>query len=76
MFEGTIVWFDPKKGYGFIDWDKKGYGFEDDGKDLFLHFSDLAMEGFKTVKKGQRVRFSLGENNRGQPKATEVVLVD
>ena len=65
---GTVIWFNPKAGYGFIDWEGE--------EDLFLHFSDIQVEGFKTVKKGQRVKFQIGENNKGQPKATEVILVD
>lgn len=68
---GDVIWFCPKKGYGFIT-------YENDGKkqkDLFVHFSDLNVEGFKTLNKGQRVEFSLGKNNHGDPKAIEVKVI-
>lgn len=68
-YEGTVVWF--SKGYGFISWSKDGV----QQKDLFLHYSDLNMEGFKTVNKNQKVTFNLGLNKRDQPKAVNVVPV-
>jgi CspA family cold shock protein len=64
---GTVVWFDAKLGYGFIA--------RDGEKDLFVHWSDVSCDGFKTLKKGQQVAYSIGLNQRGQPKATEVVVV-
>lgn len=66
-FEGEVIWFDNKVGYGFIARNGK--------KDLFVHFSDINCEGFKTVKKGQIVSFTLGTNNKGAPKATDVTVV-
>lgn len=66
---GSVIWFDNKSGYGFIQWDKDGEA----QKDLFVHFSDINCEGFKTIKKGQKVSFTLGTNNKGMPKATDVV---
>ena len=66
-FEGLVIWFDPKAGYGFIERDKE--------PDLFIHFSDIVCEGFKTVKKGQKVSFGLGVNNKGAPKAIEVAIL-
>lgn len=66
-YVGTVVWFDAKLGYGFIS--------RPEDKDLFVHWSDITCEGFKTLKKGQEVAFSIGLNNRKQPKATEVVIV-
>lgn len=68
QYEGEVVWFDPKKGYGFIEW----YDGGQKQKDLFLHFSDIVCEGFKTIKKGQLVRFAVGTNNKGIPKAVDV----
>jgi len=62
--EGTVIWFDPRAGYGFIE--------RDGEQDLFVHFSDVVCEGFKTLKKGQIVSYGVGENNKGQPKAVEV----
>lgn len=67
-FTGVVAWFDPKRGYGFIVWEKDGVK----QKDLFVHFSDVVCEGFKTLIKEQKVSFGLGVNKRGDPKATEV----
>ena len=65
-FKGMVIWFDPKAGYGFIA--------RDGQKDLFVHFSDIVCEGYKTLKKGQRVTYSIGKNNSGEPKAIEVTV--
>lgn len=55
---GVVCWFDAKKGIGFIT--------KDDGTgDLFVHWQNIAMEGFKTLKPGQKVSYELGENHRG-----------
>jgi len=70
-YTGLVIWFDNRSGYGFIEWAKEGVK----QKDLFLHFSDVNCEGYKTVKKGQNVSFSLGLNNKGQPKATNVTVI-
>lgn len=64
---GTVVWFNATLGYGFIS--------RGDDKDLFVHWSDITTEGFKTLKKGQEVAFSIGLNNHKQPKATDVIVV-
>ncbi len=62
---GTVKWFDEKKGYGFIT--------REDGEgDVFVHFSDIIGEGFRTLHEGERVEFLLSPNDRG-PKATAVV---
>jgi CspA family cold shock protein len=66
-YVGKVVWFDAKLGYGFIS--------RTDEADLFIHWSDIITEGFKTLKKGQEVIFSVGLNNRKQPKAIEVSIV-
>jgi len=56
--EGTVKWFDNKKGYGFID--------PDDGdEDVFVHYSAVMMEGFKTLAEGDRVRFEMSEGDKG-----------
>lgn len=70
-FTGEVIWFDPKKGYGFIGWEKDGVR----QKDLFVHFSDVVSEGFKTLYKHQKVSFGLGVNKRGEDKATEVTVL-
>ena len=58
MNEGQVKWFNEKKGYGFIQRDG-------DEKDLFVHFSGIQGEGFKTLKEGQRVRFEIEETPKG-----------
>lgn len=65
-FTGTVCWFN--NGYGFITRDEEQ-------KDLFCHFSDIQMEGFKTLKKGQKVSFAIGLNNKGQPKAVDIIVI-
>lgn len=70
-YEGVVVFFNPKIGFGFIEWEKDGVK----QKDMFLHFSDLNVEGFKTVKNETRVTFRIGKNNRGQDKAVEVIPI-
>ena len=66
-FNGVVIWFNPSRGYGFI----KREGEED----LFVHFSDIVCDGFKTLKKGQVVEYGLGTNNKGDPKAIEVEVI-
>ena len=56
---GTVKWFNAEKGYGFITPD-------DGGEDLFAHFSAIKMDGFKTLKQGQRVTFDLKEGEKGK----------
>lgn len=70
-YTGIVIWFDPKRGFGFIDWEKNGTK----QKDLFVHFSDVSCEGFKTLQKNQRVIFSLGSNRNNEIKAIEVSVV-
>lgn len=67
---GEVVFFKPEKqwGYGFIS--RPGE------KDIFVHWSDIEVEGFKTLKKGQKVAFSIGVNRKGDPKATNVVVIE
>lgn len=64
---GKVVWFNPSLGYGFIK--------KQDDKDIFVHWSDIAFEGFKTLKKGQEVAFTIGLNKRKEPKAVDVVVI-
>ena len=66
-YVGKVVWFDAKLGYGFIS--------RENEQDIFIHWSDIISEGFKTLKKGQEVAYSIGLNNRKQPKAIEVAVI-
>lgn len=59
MATGTVKWFNDAKGYGFITPDASG-------EDLFAHFSAIKMDGFKTLKQGQRVTFDLKEGEKGK----------
>lgn len=63
---GKVKWFDPKKGYGFIE--------REDGDDVFVHFSAIQEEGFKSLAEGQQVQFDIVEGARG-PQAANVVKI-
>ena len=64
MKNGVVKWFNAEKGFGFIT--------GEDGKDVFVHFSAIQSDGFKTLEEGQSVTFNVGEGQRG-PQATNVV---
>ena len=70
-FYGDVIFFDARKGFGFLDWDKDGKK----QKDMFVHFSDIDCEGFKTLYKGQKVSFRVGTNKNGDPKAIDVEVL-
>ena len=63
MVNGKVKWFSNQKGYGFIQ--------TDDGKDIFVHFSAIESEGFKTLGQGQEVEFEISEGPKG-PQAANV----
>jgi len=67
MHEGTVVWFNNAKGYGFLS--------QESGPDVFVHFSSIQRDGYKSLKEGQRVRYRIGDSQKG-PQAEDVVLVD
>jgi CspA family cold shock protein len=64
LMQGTVKWFSAEKGYGFIA--------VEGGDDVFVHFSAIQGEGFKTLDEGQAVSFEIVEGNRG-PQAANVV---
>jgi CspA family cold shock protein len=56
-FEGKVKWFNETKGYGFIQ--------QDNGPDVFVHYSAIENDGFKTLAEGQRVQFEVVEGDKG-----------
>lgn len=64
MSKGTVKWFNNQKGYGFIA--------DEAGNDVFVHYTGLNMEGFKTVEEGQAVEFEVVDGAKG-PQAVNVV---
>ena len=66
MAIGTVKWFDEKKGYGFIE--------DDDGGDVFVHYSGITGSGYKSLSDGDRVTFDVQQDSRG-PQAHNVVKV-
>jgi CspA family cold shock protein len=68
MATGTVKWFNDSKGFGFITP-------QDGGKDLFVHFSAIQGQGFKTLKEGQRVSFDVTSGAKG-PQASNIRSAD
>jgi CspA family cold shock protein len=66
MANGTVKWFNEKKGFGFIE--------QDEGPDVFVHHTDINATGFKTLKEGDKVTFDVGQGPKG-PKAANVTVV-
>ncbi len=67
MAKGTVKWFNATKGYGFIE--------QESGEDIFVHFSAIQTEGYRTLDEGQKVEFDITEGNRGKPQASNVRVV-
>ncbi|MDI9494934.1 MAG: cold-shock protein [Bacillota bacterium] len=61
MAQGTVKWFNSEKGFGFIT--------KEDGNDVFVHFTAIKGDGFKTLEEGQRVSFDVTQGNRGDQAA-------
>ena len=66
MNKGPVKWFNAEKGYGFIT--------DETGKDIFVHFSAINSEGFKTLEEGQTVSYEVVEKERG-PQASNVTVI-
>ena len=64
MAEGTVKWFNPDKGYGFIS--------REDGDDLFVHYSEIQVDGFKTLDEGDAVVFEVTTGQNGKMQASNV----
>ncbi len=66
---GRVKWFSDAKGYGFIE-------NEEDGQDLFVHYTEIVGEGFKTLEEGCTVEFDIIDGRRGKKQASRVKVVD
>ena len=64
---GTVKWFNPSKGYGFVE--------RESGDDVFVHFSEIQADGYRTLAEGQRVEFTVAEGTKGL-QATSVVALN
>jgi len=67
MAQGTVKWFNAEKGYGFIT-------LEGDNQDVFVHWSAIQMDGYRSLEEGQQVQFEVGEGQKG-PQAESVTLL-
>jgi CspA family cold shock protein len=67
MATGKVKWFNAEKGYGFIE--------QEGGDDLFVHFSEIQGEGYKSLQEGQSVSFEAGTGKNGKAQATNVRVV-
>jgi cold shock protein len=67
MAQGKVKWFNADKGYGFIE--------QEGGDDLFVHFSEIQSEGFKSLEEGQAVSFEAGTGKNNKPQATNVRVI-
>ena len=66
IVSGTVKWFNESKGFGFIE--------QENGPDLFAHFSAIASSGFKTLAEGQKVEFTVADGQKG-PQAENIVAI-
>lgn len=67
MYQGKVKWFSNEKGYGFIE--------AEDGEDVFVHFTGIVGDGFKTLDEGESVSFEITDGNRG-PQAANVSKIE
>ena len=65
MAQGTVNWFNPERGYGFIS--------QEGGEDLFVHWSEIQMDGYKTLDEGAAVEFEVTTGDNGKLQASNVV---
>lgn len=68
MAEGTVKWFNNKKGYGFV----RQEGIDED---IFVHFSSITMKGYKTLREGEKVSYELKNTPEGKLQAEQVVVI-
>ncbi len=65
MLIGTVKWFNKQKGYGFIE--------QEEGKDIFVHYSGIKGDGFKNLQEGDKVEYDIADGDKG-PKAVNVMI--
>ncbi|MFJ5532452.1 cold-shock protein [Streptomyces sp. NPDC093261] len=68
MAQGTVKWFNAEKGFGFIE--------IDGGADIFVHYSAVQMDGYRTLEEGQRVQFDIAPGRTGKNQAENVQVLD
>ena len=68
MCTGKVKWFNAEKGYGFIT--------SDEGKDIFVHYSSIQADGFRTLEEGQKVTYEVVESDRGQQASNVTVVTE
>lgn len=68
MAQGTVKWFNAAKGYGFIE--------QESGDDIFVHYSAIKDEGFKTLNEGEKVEYEVSQNDGGKTQAIDVKRVE
>ena len=66
--QGTVKWFNGEKGYGFIT--------QDNGPDLFVHYSEIQGDGFRSLNEGDKVEFEITEGRKGQQASSVIVVHD
>ena len=66
--QGRVKWFNAEKGFGFID--------RGEGKDIFVHYSSIQADGFRTLEEGQKVTYEVVESDRGQQASNVTVVVE
>ena len=67
MVQGTVKWFNAAKGYGFIE--------QESGEDIFVHYSAIQTDGFKTLNEGEKVEFEVSQGDNGKSQAVSVTRV-
>ena len=72
MVDGTVKWFDNRKGYGFVVAPEG----EEDSRDVFVHYTKIQMDGFKKLETGDTVSYDRFIDDKGRPQADNVVLLE
>jgi CspA family cold shock protein len=68
QYRGTVKWFNHARGYGFLG--------QDEGPDVFCHYSAISKDGYKSLKEGEAVEFDVVEGGNGKPQANQVIRLN